>query len=71
MNQPHIRMRVLCAAAAVLLTGLSSTVFVSAAPRDLERRITARSLALQLDRAQVESLRTAVALESATNSPAG
>jgi len=71
MNKPHIRVRAVCAAAAVLLTGLSSTVFVSAAPRELERRITAHALAVQLDRTQVESVKTAGALESATSSPAG
>jgi hypothetical protein len=69
MNKPYLRMRVLCAAAAVMLTGLSSTVFVSAAPRELERRITAHALAVELDRAQVEP--TVVARATGANSPAG
>ena len=69
MNKPYLRMRVLCAAAAVMLTGLSSTVFVSAAPRELERRITAHALAMELDRTQVDA--TVVALAPAAKSPAG
>jgi hypothetical protein len=69
MNKPYLRMRVLCAAAAVMLTGLSSTVFVSAAPRELERRITAHALAVELDRAQVGP--TVVARAPSANSPAG
>ena len=40
MKTSHIRMRVVCAAAAFLLTGLSSTVFVSAEPRTFERSAT-------------------------------
>jgi hypothetical protein len=69
MNEPYIRMRVLCAAAAVMLTALSSTVFVSAAPRELERRITAHAHTVKLDRAHMETTR--VALTPAANSPAG
>lgn len=38
MGSP-LRRRVICAAAAVLLTGLSSTVFVSAETQSLERRV--------------------------------
>jgi hypothetical protein len=69
MNKPHLRMRVACAAAAVMLTGLSSTVFVSAAPRQLERRISAHALAMSVDGGQVEATR--VALRPAATSPAG
>jgi hypothetical protein len=69
MNKPFVHMRMLCAAAAVLLTGLSSTVFVSAEPRVLERRITAHALAVELDRAQARPMQAA-ALAS-TSSPAG
>jgi hypothetical protein len=68
MIKPYLRMRVLCAAAAVMLTGLSSTVFVSAAPRELERRISAHALAVSLDRGQAEAR---VALQPAAQSPAG
>lgn len=41
MAKHHVRKRVVCATAAVLLTGLSSTVFVSAEPRTLESRAAA------------------------------
>ena len=68
MNKSYFRMRVVCAAAAVLLTGLSTTVFVSAEPRVLERRITAQ--ALKVERARAESIRTAAALARTTLSPA-
>jgi hypothetical protein len=71
MNKPQIRMRVLCAVAAVLLTGLSSTVFVSAAPRTFERRIAAHALSVQLDRTRAESIRTTLALTPTARSPAG
>ncbi|HEX7116684.1 MAG TPA: c-type cytochrome [Steroidobacter sp.] len=52
MGTPHFRRRVVCAAAAVLLTGLSSTVFVSAEPQSLERRHTTPVKAV--DRATVD-----------------
>jgi hypothetical protein len=42
VNTPYIRMRVICAAVAVLLTALSSTVFVSAEPANLDRVVVAR-----------------------------
>ena len=69
MIKPYLPMRVLCAAAAVMLTGLSSTVFVSAAPRELERRISAHALTVSLDRGRVEAAR--IALQPAAQSPAG
>ena len=37
MNKSHVHVRVACAAAAVVLTALSSTVFVSAEPTNLDR----------------------------------
>jgi hypothetical protein len=43
MKTTQIRQHLVCATAAVLLTGLSSTVFVSAEPRTLERRVIAAS----------------------------
>ena len=49
MKKPQIRKRVLCAAAAVLLTGLSSTVFVSAEPRALESRAASAVRTVNLD----------------------
>ena len=53
MNKPDVRTRVLCAAAAVLLTALSSTVFVASEPTNLDRRseATGTVAAVQADRA--------------------
>jgi hypothetical protein len=48
MKTPHMRKRVVCATAAVLLTGLSSMVFVSAEPRLLESRLRALGVAGQV-----------------------
>ncbi|MGH8176329.1 MAG: c-type cytochrome [Steroidobacter sp.] len=55
MKKPHVRKRVVCAAAAVLMTGLSSTVFVSAEPRTLESRgVSAPTRAPKVDLVKVE-----------------
>lgn len=55
MTKPHVRKRVICAAAAVLLTGLSSTVFVSAEPRAPESRAVAKPVRdARVDRAQID-----------------
>jgi mono/diheme cytochrome c family protein len=52
MHRHHIRKRVVCAAAALLLTGVSFNVFVSAEPRPLEDR--AASVRAALDPAVVK-----------------
>ena len=60
MKKPHIKKRIVCGAAAILITGLSSTVFVSAEPRPLESRaaVPAKSamnkVAMTVDAATIE-----------------
>jgi hypothetical protein len=38
MNKVHVRKRVICAAAAAVLTGVTFSVFVAAKPQDFEQR---------------------------------
>ena len=56
MKKHQIRKHVVCAAAAVLLTGLSSTVFVSAEPRTLETRISVAQTVRSVDQTPVAQL---------------
>lgn len=49
MAKHHVRKRVVCATAAVLLTGLSSTVFVAAEPRAVESRTGAAPAATRFE----------------------
>jgi hypothetical protein len=57
MSKPHVRKRVICAAAAVVLTALSSTVFVSAEPTNLDRQATPlRTAAVTVDSTVIESV---------------
>ena len=56
MKKHHIRKRVVCAAAAVLMTALSSTVFVSAEPRTLATRISVAQTVRLVDQTPVAQL---------------
>jgi hypothetical protein len=56
MHQPHVRKHVICAAAAVLLTALSSALFVSAEPTNLDRQsVSVRTASVTVD-ALIESV---------------
>jgi hypothetical protein len=49
MKQSHVSKRVICAAAAAVLTGMTFSVFVSAQPENFENRRTATVTVVALD----------------------
>jgi hypothetical protein len=45
MTQVHVRKRVICAAAAAVLTGITFSVFVAAKPQDYDQRFESTRVA--------------------------